>query len=85
MENFLTEVFRLEDENPFDPFDQAILETEQAIMRIRSGEDMVILAPQAAPIRKHQHNLARKNQLHSESHGKDQTRHVRIFADEYAS
>lgn len=85
MENFLSDVFRLEEKNPFDPFEQAILETEQAIMRIRSGENMVILSPQAAPIRKHQHNLARKNQLHSESHGKDQNRHVRIFSGEFAS
>jgi stage III sporulation protein SpoIIIAA len=85
MENFLSDVFRIEEDNPFDPFEQATLETEQAIMRIRSGEDMVILTPQAAPIRKHQHQLARDNHLYSESHGKDPKRHVRIFAEEYAS
>jgi stage III sporulation protein SpoIIIAA len=85
MENFLSDVFRLEDDNQFDPFEQAVLEAEQAIMRIRSGEDMVILSPQAAPIRKQQHNLARKNKLYSESHGRDKKRHVRFFADEYTS
>jgi len=81
MENFLVDVFRLE-EDPENPFDDAMLEAEQAIMRIRSGEDYVVLNPQVSHIRKQQHRLARQAQLYSKSHGKEPKRHVRIYAED---
>lgn len=82
MENFLMDVFRLEDRQENDPFEGAMLEAEQAIMRIRSGEQTVVLAPQASHIRKQQHALANKHHLYSKSVGKEPRRHVRIYADE---
>lgn len=80
MENFLVDVFRL-NEGPNNPFEDAILETEQAIMRVRSGEREVALAPQVSHIRQHQHDLANRAKLRSESHGKEPKRHVRIYAE----
>ena len=82
MENFLVDVYRLGEHDNADPFDEAMLEAEQAIMRIRSGEEVVVLAPQTSPIRRQQHKMARKNQLYSKSHGKEPKRHVRIYADD---
>ncbi|MEL6524621.1 MAG: AAA family ATPase [Chloroflexota bacterium] len=82
MENFLTDVYRLGEGDDNNPFELAVLEAEQAIMRIRSGEDVVALDPQAQHIRKQQHDLARKANLFSKSYGKAKKRHVRFFADE---
>ncbi|QPC84211.1 AAA family ATPase [Phototrophicus methaneseepsis] len=83
MENFLVDLFKLEERKAEDdPFDEAILEAEQAIMRIRSGQDAVVdLAPQVSEVRKQQHRLARRAQLTSRSHGDEPKRHVRIYGD----
>jgi stage III sporulation protein SpoIIIAA len=78
MENFLVDVFKLEDRD-HDPFGEAMLEAEQAIMRVRAGEDFIDLQPQASHIRKRQHALARKAQLQSRSYGAEGSRHVRIL------
>jgi stage III sporulation protein AA len=85
MENFLADVYHLEDGANQDPFEDALLEAEQAIKRVRAGEDMVQLHPQAEQIRQQQHHLARQAQLFSKSHGKEPHRHVRIYSDEQAS
>ncbi len=84
MENFLSDVYRLEEGDSSDPFEVAVLEAEQAIMRIRSGEEMVILEPQAQDVRKQQHNIAQRANVFSKSYGKANNRHVRFFADESA-
>ena len=85
MENFLTDIYRLEEGDSNDPFELAVLEAEQAVMRIRSGEDMVILNPQVQDIRKRQHEIANEARLFSKSYGKANKRHVRYFIDETAS
>lgn len=85
MENFLTDVYRLEEGDSDDPFELAVLEAEQAVMRIRSGEEMVILNPQVQDIRKRQHEIASEAHLFSKSYGKANKRHVRYFIDETAS
>lgn len=82
MENFLIDVYRLDEREQGDPLSAAMLEVEQAIMRIRSGEDVVVLAPQNADIRKQQHDLARQNNVFSKSVGKEPKRHVRLYAEE---
>ena len=65
-----------------DPFDEAILEAQQAIMRIRSGQEpFVDLAPQVSHIRKQQHRVARRAQLTSRSFGDEPKRRVRIFGE----
>jgi stage III sporulation protein SpoIIIAA len=81
MENFLIDYFELE-VNRHDPFGEAMLEAEIAIMKIRSGSNRVDLAPQAPHIRRRQHQMARKAQLASKSHGDDPERHVQIFRKE---
>lgn len=80
MENFLVDVFKLEERDQ-DPLSEAMLETEQAIMRVRAGEEFIDLTPQAAHIRKRQHALARKAHLISRSYGTEGSRHVRISGE----
>lgn len=78
MESFLSDLFEMElDES--DPFEQAIRETKDAIMRVRAGADYVDLSPQVSYIRRRQHELARKAELESQSYGEEPVRHVRIL------
>lgn len=84
MENFLADVYRPGGDDSESPFELAVFEAEQAIMRIRSGEEIVRLEPQASAIRKEQHEIARKANIYSKSYGKNSKRHVRYFADESA-
>lgn len=83
MENFLIDLFKLEERTASDdPFDEAILEAQQAIMRLRSGkEPYVDLAPQVSHVRKQQHRVARRAQLTSRSYGDEPKRRVRIFGE----
>lgn len=82
MENFIADLYRLEDQTDNDPFEDAMLEAEQAILRVRAGEEVVSLAPQGEIIRKQQHELIREAALFSKSFGKEPRRHVRIYAEE---
>ena len=58
-----------------------MLEAEQAISRIRAGEDYIDLKPQASQIRKRQHQLARQAHMQSASVGDEPRRYVTIFRD----
>ncbi len=80
MEDFLADVFGLESVE-HDPFEEAIHEAEAAIERIRSGAKSVDLTPASSPIRRVQHDLARKAKLVSHSYGQEPRRRVRIFRD----
>jgi stage III sporulation protein SpoIIIAA len=78
MESFLSDLFEMElDES--DPFERAIRETKDAIMRVRAGSGYVDLSPQVSYIRRRQHELARKAELDSQSYGEEPARHVRIL------
>jgi len=79
MENFLVDLFRLNGRSDSDIFGEALLEAEQAISRIRAGEDYIDLKPQAAQVRKRQHQLARQAQLQSASVGNEPRRYVTIY------
>ena len=81
MENFLVDLFRLNGRKDLDPFGKAMQEAEQAIRRIRAGEDYIDLKPQASQVRKRQHQLARQARMHSASVGDEPRRHVTIFRD----
>lgn len=83
MENFIIDMFNLE-VNATDPFGEALLEAENAIMKVRAGAAFIDLTPQGTHIRRRQHDLARKAQLNSRSFGDDPVRHVRIFREEPA-
>lgn len=82
VENFLTDVFQLDAAKDHDPLDEAMDEVRHAIMRIQSGEPSADLKPQAAHIRRRQHDLARAANLASHSYGREPKRYVRIFRDE---
>ncbi|MBC8098438.1 MAG: AAA family ATPase [Armatimonadetes bacterium] len=81
MENFLIEIFNLE-VSPTDPFGEALQEVEVAIGRVRAGAEYVNLAPQESNIRRRQHQLARRADLHSESYGDEPARYVRVLRSE---
>ncbi|MDP2916633.1 MAG: R3H domain-containing nucleic acid-binding protein [Dehalococcoidia bacterium] len=57
----------------------ALDEAEEAVSRVRSGQELVELRPQSSYIRRLQHQIAEHSDLASESLGKDPNRRVRIF------
>lgn len=80
MENFLVDLFQLEGTpSHYGAFNDAMQETEQAVLRVLSGEEAVDLSPQAADVRRRQHDVAQKAQLSSRSFGREPQRHVRIL------
>jgi hypothetical protein len=82
MENFLSEVFQLDNYPQYDSFGTAMEETEQAIRRVLSGEDQVDLSPQSSEIRRRQHEMVARAQLISRSFGREPQRHVRILRED---
>ena len=81
MENFLVDLFRLNGRKDPDAVGEAMQEAEQAISRIREGEDFINLRPQASQVRKRQHQLARKAHMQSASAGDEPRRYVTIYRD----
>lgn len=79
MENFLVDLFRLNGRDDADRFGDAIMEAQQAINRIRAGEDYINLKPQASQARKRQHQLARQAHMQSASVGDEPRRFVTIY------
>ncbi len=77
MESSLAEIFEIEMEA--DPLGLAIREAEEAIHVVRDGSTAVELTPQAAYIRRMQHQMAEKAQLSSHSWGREPYRKVKIF------
>ncbi|PJF42202.1 MAG: AAA family ATPase [Phototrophicales bacterium] len=82
VENFLIDLFQLDTEQTDDPFEAAMEEVRQAIMRIREGVESVDLTPQAAHIRRRQHEAIRAENLASHSYGREPKRYVRVFREE---
>jgi len=65
-----------------DRFKLALGEAEEAVTKVKSGQEAVELSPQSAYIRRLQHLLAERSKLSSNSLGKDPHRRVRIFKQE---
>ncbi len=83
MENFLIDVFQLDDgEISQEIINEAMRETEIAIQRVISSRNSVDLAPQPSEIRRLQHEMATRAELASESFGREPLRYVRISPDE---
>ena len=79
IETYLADIFGLELE-PQHAQTMAIRETQEAIDKILSGaRTSVELHPQAPPVRRQQHEMARQANLISRSAGKEPHRRVRIF------
>ncbi len=57
----------------------ALSEAEEAVIKVKSGEEAVELSPRSAYIRRLQHLIAKRNELSSRSQGKDPNRRVRIY------
>ncbi|MBE9482435.1 MAG: AAA family ATPase [Chloroflexi bacterium] len=57
----------------------ALGEAEEAVSQVKSGQEAVELSPQSAYIRRLQHIIAERNDLSSNSLGKDPNRRVRIY------
>ncbi len=81
MEQCLADVFDLAPDTPETRLARAMEETQEAIRRVLAGEPSVDLSPQAAYIRKRQHEMARAAHLVSHSYGREPHRRVRIFRD----
>jgi stage III sporulation protein SpoIIIAA len=62
-----------------DSFNVALNEAQDAVNLIKEGEETVELSPQSAYIRRLQHLIAERNDLSSQSTGKEPQRRVRIF------
>lgn len=88
IEEALADIYELEPaaevEDGEDTFAAAMREAQEAIERVLNGERMVELSPQAAYIRRRQHELARAANLHSYSQGREPNRRVRIYANRRA-
>ena len=64
-----------------DSLKVALGEAEEAVEQVKSGQEAVELSPQSAYIRRLQHLLAERNNLSSQSSGKDPNRRVRIYKE----
>jgi stage III sporulation protein SpoIIIAA len=62
-----------------DLFKSAIAEAEEAVAQVKGGQETIELSPQSAYIRRLQHLIAQRNDLSSQSTGKDPNRRVRIY------
>jgi stage III sporulation protein SpoIIIAA len=81
MENFLSDIFELEEAGSHNPFGEAMDEVKTAIRQVRAGAEYIDLSPQESHIRRRQHEMAHKAQMASESYGDEPQRYVRIFRD----
>jgi len=80
MESSLADIFALSPDD-MDPFAVAMRETQCAIRRVLAGARSAELSPQAAGVRRHQHELARQFNLISHSRGREPQRRVRIYRE----
>jgi stage III sporulation protein SpoIIIAA len=82
MEQFMADIFNLDDNSGSSVMMEAtVQQTQAAINAVMNGERYVDLPPAAATIRRLQHELVKQNQLVSQSYGKEPYRRVRIFRE----
>ena len=82
MEQFLVDIFNLDNDSVSSAnTDVTVQQTQAAIEAVMNGERFVDLPPAAATVRRLQHEIARQNQLVSQSYGKEPYRRVRIFRE----
>ena len=62
-----------------DSLKLALSEAEEAVNQVKNGQESIELSPQSAYIRRLQHLIAERNDLASQSLGKDPNRRVRIY------
>lgn len=82
MQQFLGDIFNLDQESPQETEMEPVLqETQAAIDAVLNGERWVELPPATAYVRRLQHQMARQANLTSHSYGKEPQRRVRIFRE----
>jgi stage III sporulation protein AA len=80
MRQLLTDIYSVENQDKSNSLKRALGEAEEAVTQVKEGEQEGIeLSPQSAYIRRLQHLIARRNDLLSQSTGKDPNRRVRIY------
>ena len=78
----LNTIYHTESTDKTDLFKLALGEAEEAINRVKNNQKAVELEPQNAYIRRLQHLIAQRNNLVSQSLGKDPNRRVTIYKSE---
>jgi stage III sporulation protein SpoIIIAA len=64
-----------------EAFESALEEAEEAVAQVKNGENVVELSPQGSYIRRLQHLIAERSDLHSHSMGQGANRRVRIYKE----
>jgi stage III sporulation protein SpoIIIAA len=64
-----------------ESFESALEEAEEAVAQVKNGENVVELSPQGSYIRRLQHLIAERSDLHSTSMGQGTNRRVRIYKE----
>jgi PHD/YefM family antitoxin component YafN of YafNO toxin-antitoxin module len=77
----LSEIYPSEGVDKTNSFKLALSEAQEAVTKVKNGQEAVELSPQSAYIRRLQHLIAERNKLSSQSTGKEPQRRVRIYRD----
>ena len=64
---------------PQEVMDEAMQEAEDAANRVLGGEDQIVLSPQRSYVRRLQHLLGQRYNVHSTSRGRDPSRAVMFY------
>ncbi|MBE9512647.1 MAG: AAA family ATPase [Chloroflexi bacterium] len=75
----LSDIYPSESPAKTNSLKRALSEAEEAVIQVKGGQEGLELSPQSAYIRRLQHLIAERNQLSSQSTGKDPNRRVRIY------
>ena len=75
----LSDIYPIESPAKANSLKAALSEAEEAVEQVKEGQEGVALSPQSAYIRRLQHLIAERNNLASQSTGKDPNRRVRIY------
>ncbi|GAJ05159.1 unnamed protein product, partial [marine sediment metagenome] len=79
IKQLLTKIYPSPVTEKIDSLKLALNEAEDAITKVKNGQEVIELSPQSAYIRRLQHLIAERNNLASKSLGKDPDRRVRIY------
>ncbi len=75
----LSDIYSVESAERANPLKRALGEAEEAVTKVKDGEETIELSPQSAYIRRLQHLIAERHSLLSQSTGKGPNRRVRIY------
>ena len=77
----LSDIYPSESPAKTNSLKRALSEAEEAVIQVKGGQEGLELSLQSAYIRRLQHLIAERNQLSSQSTGKDPNRRVRIYKE----